>query len=173
MRFILPVLFLMVGCLAAETNSTKRYAWINATNIDMSNKAKPPKRSKYRVVIANLNPAFIGEIQALKRIAKAVGNLGWEWILADDLDKHPECFDLFKPDFVISAHSDIKPISKKTLHLLYIHHKLGAYLDKSTGALNLKRYQNLLKYDGFLQVTPNIQPVINSYEKATGKNLKA
>lgn len=120
--------------------------------------AKSVEKPKYRVIIANLPEDFFGEVQAIHRIAKAIKNLGWECLVVDEYSKHPECIKAFKPHFVISLHQEVKPIPNTVPHFLYVHHALKVYLDKDQN-LNTKQFPNILSYDGFIQVTPNIDPI--------------
>ncbi len=117
---------------------------------------------KYRVIIANLPEDFFGEVQAIHRIAKAIKNLGWECLVVDEYSKHPECIKAFNPHFVISLHQEVKPIPNTVPHFLYVHHALKVYLDKDQ-KLNTKQFPNILSYDGFIQVAPNIDPIQQAF----------
>jgi len=123
---------------------------------------------KYRVIIANLPEDFFGEVQAILRIAKAAANLGWDYKIVDNYSKHPECIKGFQPHFVISLHQEVKPQKHTVPHFLYLHHALNVYLDKQ-GNLNTKQYPNILSYDGFIEVTPDVTPIrqgfIAKYQK--------
>jgi hypothetical protein len=117
---------------------------------------------KYKVIIANLSEDFFGEVQSIQRIAAAVSNLGWEYRIIDEYSKHPECITEFQPHFVISLHQEVKPFTNTVPHFLYVHHALKVYLDKH-GKLNTKRFPNILSYDGFIEVTPNINPIQRAF----------
>ena len=117
---------------------------------------------KYRVIIANLPEDFFGEVQAIHRIAKAARNLGWECRVVDEYSKHPECVADVQPDFVISLHQEVKPFKNTVPHFLYIHHALNVYLDKQS-KLNTKQFPNILSYDGFIKVTPNVDPIRKAF----------
>lgn len=155
MRFLLCVLSLIVGF---------NTGLVSANSVVV----KPQPIPKYRIIIANLPEDFFGEVQAIHRLAKAARNLGWECLVVDEYNKHPECIKEFKPDFVISLHQEIKPLQNSVPHFLYVHHALNVYLDKQK-KLNTKQFPNILSYDGFIEVTPNIDPIrqafISKYKK--------
>lgn len=123
---------------------------------------------KYKVVLANLTDDFFGEVQAIQRIKKAAENLGWDCWVVNEYSKHPEVIRQLKPDFVISLHQEVKPHVNTAPHFLYIHHSLSTYLDKN-GQLNTKRFPNILLYNGFIAVTPNIDPIKAAYVKTYKK----
>ncbi len=131
-------------------------------NVNASNMNRSEKSPKYRVIIANLPEDFFGEVQAIHRIAKAARNLGWDCKVVDEYSKHPECVADFQPNFVISLHQEVKPFRNTVPHFLYVHHALNVYLDKQ-GKLNTKQFPNILSYDGFIEVTPNIDPIKQAF----------
>lgn len=129
-------------------------------NVEFSFPKNAKKQSKYRIIITN-HPAAFGELQAAKRIAKAISNLGWEWAIIDRIDQQPEYIKQLKPDFVISLREEIKPVGGVP-HFLYLHVPMFMYLNKD-GSLCTRAYPNILLYDGFLEIVPKAEPVRTAY----------
>jgi hypothetical protein len=132
------------------------------SNIEANKVTKNKANRTYRIIIANLPEDFFGEVQAIHRIAKAAKNLGWDCKIVDEYSKHPESVNEFKPDLVISLHQEVKPFKGTVPHFLYVHHALNVYLDKQK-KLNTKLFSNFLSYDGFIEVTPNIDPIRKAF----------
>lgn len=127
----------------------------------LSDNLKGTQKAKYRVLFTN-HPAAFGEVQAVHRLTKAAGNLGWEWASVECLDKQPEYVAKLKPNFVVSLRAEIQPVSG-VINLLYLHAPMFMYVNKD-GVFRDKDYPNILKYDGFLSVVPDSKPIQVAYE---------
>ncbi|MDP3935763.1 MAG: glycosyltransferase [Alphaproteobacteria bacterium] len=133
-------------------------------NASIINKSKT--NPKYRVVVVKHEFAF-GEAQAVENIARAAANIGWECKVVLHRDFCPKKIKAVDPDFVISLREEIVPI-EGYIHFLYLHVPMFMYLNKD-GTLCTRAYPNILKYQGFLSVVPDVSPVKVAYTKTTGK----
>ena len=124
------------------------------------------QKAKYRIMITN-HPAAFGEVQAVQRLTKAASNLGWEWAIVECLDKQPDYVSQLKPNFVVSLRAEISPVPG-AVHLLYLHAPMFMYVNKE-GVFRNKDYPNVLKYDGFLSVVPDAEPIRLAYETLNHK----
>lgn len=147
---------LVGGGLSANTPKKKS---LNL-RVETSFKKGAPQTRKYRILITS-HPAAFGEAQAAKRITQAISNLGWEWVLADRIDQQPHYVNLLKPNFILSLREEIVPVGGVP-NFLYLHVPMFMYLNKD-GTLCTKAYPNVLKYDAYLQVVPDITPVKHAY----------
>lgn len=130
-------------------------------DVKVSKNLGKAQKAKYRVLITN-HPAAFGEVQVVQRLTKAVTNLGWEWAIVECVDKQPQYVEQLKPNFIISLRAETAPVSG-AVNLLYLHAPLFMYLNKD-GVFAEKAYPNVLKYDGFLSVTPDVTPIRTAYE---------
>lgn len=129
------------------------------------------QKAKYRVVITS-NPAAFGERQASIRIANAASKLGWEWALVDRLDRQPNLLNCLQPNFVISLREEITPVKSTVPHFLYLHVPMFMLLNKNR-SLAVNAYPNILKYDAFLNVVPDVSIIANAYKKKKQKKFRS
>lgn len=135
-------------------------------DVKLSSNLGKQQTAKYRVLITN-HPAAFGEVQVVQRLTKAASNLGWEWAIVECVDKQPHYVEQLKPNFIISLRAETAPVAG-AVNLLYLHAPLFMYLNKD-GVFSETAYPHILKYDGFLAVTPDVTPIRKAYETLHNK----